>query len=151
MLGSLELLSAASKMEMAEALLTLVPREKVGAVRDAGIWTLGRLGARVPMYGPLNCVVPAEQAEQWATALIDSKLPPEALAFIVVQITRRTGDRYLDISQSKRDRVLAWLDRLGAPAHYRELVAEGGQLQEEEQGLMFGESLPRGLRISTLP
>ena len=103
------------------------------------------------MYGPLNCVVPAEQAEKWTAALIESRLPPEALAFTIVQMTRRTGDRYLDISQSKRDRVLAWLDRLGAPALYRELVAEGGQLREEEQGLMFGESLPRGLRISTLP
>ncbi len=148
LLGSLELLGVASKIELADALLTLVVREKVGAVRDAGIWALGRLGARVPMYGPLNAVAPAEQAERWATALIDSNLAPEALAFSIVQMSRRTGDRYLDISPARRDRILAWLDRLGAPSHYRQLVAEGGQLQEEEQGLMFGESLPRGLRLT---
>jgi hypothetical protein len=147
LLGSLELLSVSGKIELAEALLLLVRREKVSAVRDAGIWALGRLGARVPMYGPLNAVVPAEQAEKWTAELIDSNLPPDALAFAIVQMTRRTDDRYRDISASRRDRVLAWLDRLGAADHYRELVAEGGQLQEEEQGLMFGESLPRGLRI----
>lgn len=148
LLGSLELLSVSSKIELAEALLELVAREKVGAVRDAGIWALGRLGARVPMYGPLNTVVPSERAERWIATLIDSKLPPEALAFSIVQMARRTGDRYRDIAESRRERVLAWLDRLDVPAHYRELVAEGGQLQEEEQGLMFGESLPRGLRVS---
>src|SRR6185503_5120132 len=115
-----------SKIELAEALLELVVREKVGAVRDAGIWALGRLGARVPMYGPLNTVVPAEQVDRWLGSLFDSKLPPAALAFSVMQMARRTGDRYRDLSESRRERVLAWLDRLDVPAHYRELVAEGG-------------------------
>ena len=148
LLGSLELLGVPAKIELAEALLSLLGREKIGAVRDGGVWALGRLGARVPMYGPLNTVVPAEQVEGWLGGLFDSKLAPEALAFSVVQMSRRTGDRYRDLSESRRERVLAWLDRLEVPAHYRELVAEGGQLREEEQGLMFGESLPRGLRVS---
>jgi hypothetical protein len=148
LLGSLELLGVPAKIELAEALLSLLGREKIGAVRDAGVWALGRLGARVPMYGPLNTVVSAEQVEGWLGGLFDSKLAPEALAFSVVQMSRRTGDRYRDLSESRRERVLAWLDRLEVPAHYRELVAEGGQLREEEQGLMFGESLPRGLRVS---
>ncbi len=38
LLGSLELLSVSGKIELAEALLLLVRREKVSAVRDAGIW-----------------------------------------------------------------------------------------------------------------
>ena len=28
------------------------------------------------------------------------------------------------------------------------LVAQGGELEEEEAGLMFGESLPRGVRLA---
>ncbi|HXT57864.1 MAG TPA: Hsp70 family protein, partial [Pirellulales bacterium] len=148
LLGSLELLGVPAKIELAEALLSLLGREKVGAVRDAGIWALGRLGARVPMYGPLNTVVPAEQVDRWLGSLFDSKLSPEASAFSVVQMSRRTEDRYRDLSESRRERVLAWLDRLDVPAHYRELVVKGGRLREEEQGLMFGESLPRGLRVS---
>jgi hypothetical protein len=29
------------------------------------LWSIGRLGARVPTYGPLNTVVPAAAAERW--------------------------------------------------------------------------------------
>ena len=31
------------------------------------LWAIGRLGARVPLYGPLNTVVPAETAADWLT------------------------------------------------------------------------------------
>jgi hypothetical protein len=34
-----------------------------------------------------------------------------------------------------------------APARYCGLVHHGGQLREDEQRLVFGEALPRGLRI----
>jgi hypothetical protein len=40
-----------------------------------------------------------------------------------------------------------WLSRRGAAAHFVALVREGGNLDTEEQGLVFGESLPKGLRI----
>ena len=34
-------------------------------------WAIGRIGARVPLYGPLNTVVPADEAADWlARALI---------------------------------------------------------------------------------
>ncbi len=147
LLGSLELLPVPVKVELGDLLLPLAEREKIGAVRDAALWALGRLGARVPMYGPLNAVVPAEVAARWLVHLIDAALPEEAIAFSMVQLARRTGDRYRDLHETTRQRALAWLDRRGAPAHYRELVAVGGALEEAEAGLMFGESLPRGLRL----
>jgi hypothetical protein len=34
-----------------------------------------------------------------------------------------------------------------APAHFITLVREGGLLDTEEQNLIFGEALPKGLRI----
>jgi hypothetical protein len=43
--------------------------------------------------------------------------------------------------------VLNWLAQRGAGEHARKLVAEGGQLDAEEQGRVFGESLPKGLRV----
>ena len=44
--------------------------------------------------------------------------------------------------------VLAWLaEPSAAPAHFLELVEQAGTLDREEQGLVFGESLPKGLRI----
>ncbi|HQU46269.1 MAG TPA: hypothetical protein PK867_25875 [Pirellulales bacterium] len=36
-----------------------------------------------------------------------------------------------------------------APPHYQELVSHGGELAEDEAGLMFGESLPKGLRLAS--
>jgi hypothetical protein len=136
----------AAKVELADVLLELIAREKVGAVRDAGVWTLGRLGARVPMYGPLNMVVPADDAARWVRALWELDLPDESVAFSIVQMVRRTGDRHREVTDELRQRVLAWLERTPTPPHFRQLVAEGGELRDEEAGLMFGESLPRGLR-----
>jgi molecular chaperone DnaK (HSP70) len=149
LLGSLELLSVPIKIELAAALVELAEREKVAAVRDAVLWAIGRLGARVPMYGPLNTVAPLAEAERWIERLLT--INQETAAFSLVQLARRTGDRYRDVSDAVRERVHGWLDRHSAPEHYRLLVAEGGELEEDEAGLMFGESLPRGLRLAALP
>ncbi|HVX14349.1 MAG TPA: Hsp70 family protein [Pirellulales bacterium] len=147
LLGSLELLGVATKIEISTALVDLAGREKVGGVRDAILWAIGRLGTRVPMFGPLNTVVPPDAAEQWIQRLLEIEV--DAAAFSIVQLARRTGDRYRDVGEAVRDRVLGWLDRNSAPEHYRQLVAQGGELEEEEAGLMFGESLPRGLRLAS--
>lgn len=72
----------------------------------------------------------------------------DSIAFpAVMQTARRTGDRYRDVPEKLRARVLDWLARHEAPAHFAQLVREVGQLDAEEQGLVFGEALPKGLRI----
>jgi hypothetical protein len=147
LLGSLELVSVPTKIELASAMLDLARREKVGAVRDAALWATGRLGARIPMYGPLNTVVGPAEVQRWIERLLEIEDPPDSVLFSLVQMTRRSGDRYRDIEESLRQRVLGWLDRHSAPAHYQELVSHGGALDAEEAGLMFGESLPRGLKL----
>jgi hypothetical protein len=152
LLGSLELLKQPVKAELGELILELWQREKTVSVANAALFALGRLGQRVPVYGPLNCLVLTEVAERWAGRLMDSAgrvaedLKGQVL-FTVVQLARRSGDRYRDVSDDMRQRVLAFLKGRGAPGHYVELVEQGGGLAEEEQKLTFGESLPRGLRI----
>jgi hypothetical protein len=148
LLGSLELLPVPTKVELGETLLALMDRERVGAVREAVLWALGRLGARAPMHGPLNTVTPSETVETWVRRLLDTEPPETALSFSIVEMARRVGDRYRDIAEPLREQVVAWLARRDAPAHYSQLVEVGGELAEEEQELMFGETLPRGLRIS---
>lgn len=149
LLGALELLSVAWKIELGDILLGLAAREKADNVRNAAIWALGRLAARVPMYGPLNIVVPVEVAERWLQRLLGLRSESETASFAAMQAARRTEDRYRDVSDPLRQEVAAWLRARNAPQHYVELVLVGGQLQAEEQGLMFGESLPQGLRLST--
>ena len=65
----------------------------------------------------------------------------------VMQLARRTEDRYRDLPEKLRATAARWLERQQAPAHFVELVSQGGLLDSEEQGLVFGESLPKGLRL----
>jgi molecular chaperone DnaK (HSP70) len=147
LLGSFELLAAATRIELGEMLLDLFPRKKMEPVRPALVWALARLGARVPVYGPLNTVVPADAAAGWLTRLMQMVPgePGEQLA--VMQLARRTQDRYRDVSDKLRQSVLAWLARQSASSHFVQLVDQGGTLDSDEQGLVFGEALPKGLRI----
>jgi hypothetical protein len=148
LLGSLELLPVSLKIELGEILLDLLPKRKMETVRPAIVWALGRLGARAPLYGPLNTVVPAETAGPWLKRLIDSFGGDPAGALAVMQIARKTDDRYRDLTQKQRDAAAAYLRRENASSHFIALVERGGSLDREEQGLVFGESLPKGLRLS---
>jgi hypothetical protein len=147
MLGSLEWLALSWKIELGQIALKLMPREKVANVRAAGVWALGRWGARVPMYGPLNTVVASSVVTTWADQLMQMHQPPDSASFALTQLARKTGDRYRDISEPLREKVLTWLGDHAAPEHFLQLVRAGGELAEEERGLMFGESLPQGLRL----
>jgi hypothetical protein len=148
LLGSLELLPVSLKIEMGEILLDLLPKRKMETVRPAIVWALGRLGARTPLYGPLNTVVPAETAGPWLKRLIDSFGGDPAGVLAVMQIARKTDDRYRDLTQKQRDAAAAYLMKENAPQHFLTLVESGGSLDREEQGLVFGESLPKGLRLT---
>jgi hypothetical protein len=147
LLGSLELLPVSLKVELGEILLDLLPKRKMESVRPAIVWAVGRLGARTPLYGPLNTVVPAEAAGHWLRRLIDSFGGDPVGALAVMQIARKTDDRYRDLSQKQRDAAAAYLTKENAPSHFTTLVQSGGSLDREEQGLIFGESLPKGLRL----
>jgi hypothetical protein len=147
LLGALELLAPDAKTELGALLLSYLSRASRTAVREACFAALGRFGARVPQYGPLNDLVPVDVAEAWARQVIDIESADDGAAFAVVQLTRRTGDRYRDVSDELRQRVLDWLAARAAPAHYLELVREGGHLQADEQRIVFGDALPRGLSI----
>ena len=147
MLGSLELLGAGTKIELGGFLLDILPKKKLESNRPAILWAIGRVGARQPVYGPLNTVVPVETVSDWLRKLMSAGHETPDTVLAVMQLARRTGDRYRDISDKLRDKILGWLEVHDAPAHFVELAARGGQLDTEEQGLVFGESLPKGLRI----
>lgn len=148
LLGSLELLPSTVKIELGAMLIELIPRRKMEAVRSAALWALGRLGARVPLYGPLNAVVPGDSAEAWLKELIELEPDDSMTDFAIMQMARYTQDRYRDIDSSLRDKAVARLERRDAPAHYVELARLGGQLDQEEQAVVFGETLPIGLRLT---
>ena len=147
LLGSLELLPVETKLEMGNMLLELLPKRKLDQIRPAIAWALARIGARVPVYGPLNTVVAVADVSAWLEKLLEYDQTDLMSQFAVLQLARRTDDRNRDIPEPLRDRVLTWLARAGASPHAIELIRTAGQLDADEQTRVFGESLPKGLRI----
>ena len=147
LLGALELLPINLKIELGDDIVYLLPKRKLEKARATMIWALGRLGQRVPLQGPLNTVVPASHAAKWTATVLER--PDEDLIsrVAVMQMSRRTEDRHRDIDTALRERVLKWLVDRGAADHLSELVRSGGSLDEEERGIVYGESMPIGLRI----
>jgi hypothetical protein len=64
-----------------------------------------------------------------------------------MQLARRTDDRHRDLAEDLRRDAADWLSDHDAPPHLIELVRGGGRLDVQEQGRVFGEALPNGLRI----
>ena len=147
LVGSLELLPVPTKIELGNIIVELFPKRKLQAVRDAMVWALGRLGQRVPMYGPLNTIVPIDTAADWLDALRAQSDGAAIDQLAAMQIARRTDDRHRDLARQEREKVAAWIDKHGGRDTLVHLVLSGGQLETDERNQIAGESLPPGLRI----
>lgn len=148
LLGASELLANAVKQEIGDLLLELIERPRLSALVPAALWVIGRIGARKLVYGPLNHVISTDTAGRWVSKVISLKSNDPMAVFAMMQLGRMTGDRYRDLDEGARGRVLKALDLHNAPAHFKELVSAVTTLASEDQSLVFGESLPKGLRIS---
>jgi hypothetical protein len=142
--GCLELLPKAEKQQLGSALLELIDQKRWQTARHALLWTLGRLGNRVPMVGPLNTVVEVECVEAWLRKLLQRPSSEPAWQLAIMLCARLTGDRYRDVAPDLRREIVLQLQQ--APQHYRILVEQGGSLADEESNEIVGESLPLGLR-----
>ncbi|MCA9172178.1 MAG: molecular chaperone DnaK, partial [Planctomycetales bacterium] len=147
LLGSLELLAQRDKAQLGTQLIELLPKKKLEGVRNAILWTLGRLGNRVPLYGPLNTVIDTKVISKWVEQLLSHSSTDNAYPFAMMQLARCTGDRHRDLPAELREQVAA--KALHGHEHLQQLVTSGGALDTEEQQQAFGESLPKGLRISS--
>ena len=114
-------------------------------------WALTRLGARALIYGPLNAVVHQQVVEGWLDAILGFQPGNDSerlgWGFCLAQLARRTGQRALDVEESRQRSVLTVLRAINVPEHWVRMVEEVSELQREEQGQMLGDSLPIGLRL----
>lgn len=148
LVGSLELLPKADKSQLGDWLIALLRVKKWASSHAPILWAIGRLGSRVPTYGPLNTVVDAQHVESWLSELqLMNTVSLPALQLALMQCARRVHDRYRDVHDLRRADVIAQLQATNAPPHYLTLVSEGGQLAHEEANQIIGESLPLGLSI----
>jgi molecular chaperone DnaK (HSP70) len=143
--ASLERVPAERKVELGERLLERLNKP---AENHQGWWAVGRIGARRPFYGSAHSVVPAEIAQQWLDTILalDWK-KVEPAAFAAVQIARMTGDRSRDLSDDARAAVIKRLESAHAPSSWITMVRETVELDEADEGRVFGESLPPGLKL----
>jgi molecular chaperone DnaK (HSP70) len=115
------------------------------------LWCLGRLGARVLLYGPANATVRKETVAGWIEALLGRTYTPGResadAVFALAQLARISGDRARDLDPEIRARVVDTLESLAAgPADIRP-VQEYQEREAAELGVALGDALPVGLRL----
>jgi len=111
-------------------------------------WSLGRIGARAPIYGSGHRTVPAEQAAVWLELLLRRDLRTvDGAAFAAVQLARVTGDRTRDLDADLRARTVAALENAKAPPRWLQMVTEVVALEAEDEARALGDTLPIGLKL----
>jgi hypothetical protein len=112
------------------------------------LWALSRIGARVPLYGPLNALVPASKVKAWLTPLLTWDWPePDKAAFPLAQLGRRTGDRTRDIDDTTRAKLADVIRAMPGGERAVVLVEQVVALEAREERVALGDTLPAGLRL----
>jgi molecular chaperone DnaK (HSP70) len=148
LVASLEHLLASSRALLGHELVAKIRKEPGDAI---WLWSLGRLGARIPLYGPLHSVVPAEIAGEWLKALLDLSTFTAATGSAIELIARRTNDRSRDIDEGIREQAIARLMALGVAEGTIQLLSQYVPPERADAVRSFGESLPPGLQVVGSP
>ena len=149
-LAACERLEQKRKIELGDTLLGLLEKR----CSEFGLWSMGRVGGRMPLYGPIDAVVSPSLAEKWTARLM--RLAAESddaryqLAHAVTELTRLSGERVRDLPLATRQKVAGWLTaQLPKEDGTRlaQMVLEVVPREEREERFAFGDSLPSGLRL----
>jgi len=145
--AALEQLDAADKAEFGEWLGARLRTSD--APGGPGAWSLGRLGARAPLYGSIHKTLPPSLAAQWIRWLLDPPLlRREGALFALAQLARLTGDRSRDVDDESRSAVLEALRAANAPSSWGQMVQEVIVLEAADKARALGDTLPVGLSLS---
>ncbi len=146
--ASLERLPASVKESLGES---LVRDLKFDPLPNHVLWCLGRFGARVPLFGPANTVIPAGTANRWVESILARAYKTEReigdAIFALSQIAGVSGDRVRDLDPTLREQVAQRLQALGADPHAISSVREFQERATQEQSQALGDALPVGLRL----
>jgi len=141
---SLEHLLASTRASLGQELVAKVRREPGDAI---WLWSLGRLGARIPLYGPRHAVVAPEVAGEWLKAVLDLPTLSAATASAIVLLARRTEDRRRDIDDAICEQAISRLMAIGIAEETIQLLSKYVPPEPADAVRSFGESLPPGLQL----
>jgi hypothetical protein len=148
LLGALERLDARYRTTLGDEVTERIRRDpRNGALA----WTAGRLGARRPLYGPLNTVVTPDVAEGWIERLLAVKHITPEIAAAVVQIGERTDDPARDLSHEAVEAARTRLVSAGFSEEAVRPLLEPVPHSRADAARVFGETLPEGLRLIEAP
>jgi hypothetical protein len=145
LLASLERLDAATRVKIGDEVVRRLRRDEGNA---SLLWSIGRLGARTPIYGPLTSIVGASDAGRWLEELVaNERSTPEVFAAIV-QIGALTGDPLRDLDELVLDAARQRLRDAGVEPDQARPLYEVVAATFADTSRAFGEPLPNGLRLS---
>ena len=144
LVASLEHLLGSARASLGNELVAKIKDEPENAI---WLWSLGRLGARIPLYGPLHSVAPPENAGEWLKALLDLSTFTTATNSAILLIARRTDDRSRDIDDAVRELAISRLMALGIGGEIIQLLSKYVLPERADAVRSFGESLPPGLQL----
>lgn len=155
-LANFEHLPIDVKTRLGYSLLDVILSSKKPKFQD--VWALGRFGARVPLYGHLDKVIPPEGVVEWiermlhhfgilkGQSLLHKKDYSIMIARCIVHMARYTGDRARDLPEDTRKRVYELLlNYVPGDILIPLIELQSESLSAEEREWSFGESLPAGL------
>jgi hypothetical protein len=146
-LASMERLPAHHKMKIGDELVHRMETRK-GREDDVHLWALSRIGARVPLYGPLNLVVPPTKVKDWLTKMFGWDWPEQdKVAFQLAQLGRRTGDRTRDLDEATRAQLANIVRAMPGGERAVVLVEQVVALEAREERVALGDTLPAGLKL----
>jgi hypothetical protein len=143
LVASLEHVPGSTRASLGNELLTKIKKEPEDAI---WLWSLGRLGARIPLSGPLHSVVAPEIAGGWLKALLDSSFTAITASAAIVPIARRTDDHSRDIDDATREQAIIRLRALEIAEGTIRLLSNYVPPERVDAIHSFGESLPPGLQ-----
>jgi len=145
--ASLERLPTQHKHKLGDELIRRLESRK-GREDAVHLWALSRVGARVPLYGPLNAVVPASKVTEWIGYLLKWEWPdPDKVAFPLAQLGRRTGDRARDLDDATRLKLADAVRAMPGGERAVVLIEQVVALEAREERVALGDTLPAGLKL----
>ncbi len=155
-LASFERLDVDLKVALAKVLLQQIKENRPKA---SELWALARLCIRIPLYGPLNRLLPVNQVQAILSTLLRRHLPHrDSVAYTLVTLARRTGHRDRDLSQQARQQVERWLRKMEDEDAFKTLLHSADpQLKHPGIDWLVSEPViatgavlhdPKGLRVA---
>ncbi len=143
----LQKLDPSIKTDIGDELLDMIIKGR----HFAGIyWAFSRIGERVPVYCPIDKVIPYKIINLWLNELKKAEhIPKNQLLNLAISFARLTGDRFRDLPLSSREDLKTWLISAGISENELTPIFEIIDLKKTEIESAFGEGLPEGLVLES--